>query len=352
LSERHRLRRLVVSRRELSSLSREKTVVLALLVQLFVAAFSSFLVVGLTSLYSPGSVPGSVTVAAVGDASGEFVTAAGEIEGLDARVVSDLEAATAAFERGRVDGVVEARRADGRIAVEATAPANSLRKTLVVVRLRAALEALERAERLERSDDLERTLVPLPPAVDASQYYGFTYTVLVPLLLFLPVFISGALVIDSVTEERERGTLSLLRVTPLSLVEIVDGKALAAGALAPAQATLWAVLLAANGIRVANLPLLVGFVAALAALAVCGGAALSLALSERGRAQLVYSVCLLGFFTAGAFLPEHPATTAALLAIDSPGPLTVASVVGYALLAVVAVFGLRGLVGRVDAETL
>ena len=50
--------RATIARRDLASLRSEKTIVLALLIQLFIAAFSSFLVVGLTSLYDPGSVQG------------------------------------------------------------------------------------------------------------------------------------------------------------------------------------------------------------------------------------------------------------------------------------------------------
>ena len=51
-------RRLAIANRELVSLSTEKTIVLALLIQLFIAAFSSCLVVGLVSLYDPGGVDG------------------------------------------------------------------------------------------------------------------------------------------------------------------------------------------------------------------------------------------------------------------------------------------------------
>lgn len=32
-------------------------------------------------------------------------------------------------------------------------------------------------------------------------YFGFTYTVLVPLLTFLPVFLSGSIAVDAITEE-------------------------------------------------------------------------------------------------------------------------------------------------------
>ena len=69
----------MVARRDVRSLSREKTIVLALLIQLFVAGFSSFLVVGLTSLYDPGSVStGEVEMAVTGDARDELLEAGAE----------------------------------------------------------------------------------------------------------------------------------------------------------------------------------------------------------------------------------------------------------------------------------
>ena len=63
---------LVVARRDLASLSREKTIVLALAIQLFIAAFSSFLLVGLVSLYDPASAPGGdIDVGVAGNASAD-----------------------------------------------------------------------------------------------------------------------------------------------------------------------------------------------------------------------------------------------------------------------------------------
>jgi ABC-type Na+ efflux pump permease subunit len=353
LSESGARGRLVVGRRELSSLSREKTIVLALVIQLFVAGFSSFLVVGLTSLYSPATVSGGgVEVAVVGDAGGEFVEAAEAAGGLRVDPYADPTAANAAFESGAVDALVEARTREGRIHVTVTAPEEGLRKTLVVVRVRAALETLERVERAERAGSLESGVVPLPPPVDASPYLGFTYTVLVPVLLLLPAFIVGSVAVDGITEEVERGTLELLRVTPLSLAAIVEGKALALAALGPAQALLWVGLLSLNGIPVANIGRVAAFVAALSVAAVSVGVGTTLLVADRQRAQLLYSFGVLGLLTAATALPEGPTSTAALLAIDSPGPLTDAAVAGYALVAVGLALLVRWYVGRVDPETL
>jgi len=58
--------RIRIALRELSTLKSEKTIVLALLIQLVIAAFSSFLVVGLVSLYDPASAGGQDLLHAVG----------------------------------------------------------------------------------------------------------------------------------------------------------------------------------------------------------------------------------------------------------------------------------------------
>ncbi|MFB6160395.1 MAG: ABC transporter permease [Haloferacaceae archaeon] len=342
--------RLVVARRELRSLRAEKTIVLALLIQLFIAAFSSFLVVGLVSLYDPGSVEGYGTeVAVAGDeaAVDDLVAAAGTVEGLDARAYGGVEPARNAFATGRVDAVLVAETRSDRVFVTALVPDGDVRTTVIVVQLRDALRAFERAERAERGAFLRRTPLPLPPRAGASPYFGFTYTVLLPLLLFLPVFLGGSIAVDSVTEEVERGTLELLRVAPVTPAGIVDGKALAAAGLAPIQALAWVALLELNGTHVANLPLLVVLVAALAVVVVALGAGLGLVAAERRVAQLAYSLGTLVLFGGTTLLPGGPVNLAARLAIDSAPPGATAVVAAYAVGAVVGYAGLRALVERV-----
>ncbi len=343
--------RLAIGRREIGSLSREKTIVLALLIQLVIAAFSSFLVVGLTSIYEPGAAEDDVIVGVTGEEADELMLAAASVDGLQARRYDDSDVRSA-FDRNEIQAIATVERRGGRIAVDIEAPQSSIQKTLIVVELRAALEELERTERAERSDHLAFDPLPLPPSVDASPYFGFSYTVLVPLLMFLPVFISGAVVVDSLTEEIERGTLELLRVTPASLLEIVEGKAGVLAALVPLQVTLWIVLLELNDIAIANPVAILVFASAVAVLAVVFAAALALAVPIRQRAQLSYSLGLLAAFAVAALLPEHPATTVALLAIDSATITTYAHLGG----AVVAALGfaavLRVWVRNFDAESL
>lgn len=341
--------RLVLARRELRSLRAEKTIVLALLIQVFVAAFSSFLVVGLVSLYDPASVEGyQVEVGVVGDddAAAELSAVVAETDGLVARTYDEDGRARAAFDRGDLDAVVRAERSGGRTSVTALAPDSDVRTTLVVVQLRDALRTFERAERAERTGYLDSRPLTLPPAGSASPYYGFTYTVLLPLLLFLPVFIGGSIAVDSITEERQRGTLELLRAAPLSATDVVDGKALAAAGLAPVQAALWVGLLELNGTSVANLPHLLVLVAALSTVVVTLAATLALLTAERRVAQLSYSMGTLVLIGGTTLHEDGPVGLTARLALDSAGPGATLAVAGYAAAAVVGYLALRRVVAR------
>jgi ABC-type Na+ efflux pump permease subunit len=346
---------LTIARRELQVLKAEKTIVLALLIQVFIAAFSSFLVVGLVSLYDPGGVQGyqvDVALAGTDSEARELLAVTNDHPGVRSVPYETREAALAAFQEGDVEAVLVAQRRDGRTFVRATVPDSNIETTVTVVQVREVLRAFERAERAERTTSLERTPLNLPPQGTSSPYFGFTYTVLVPLLLFLPVFISGSLAVDSLTEERDRGTLELLRVAPVSFGDIVDGKLLAAAGLAPAQAALWIALLRANGTSVAHPFLLVAFVGSLAVLVVSLALAIAIVAPDRRTAQLLYSVAVLLVFGGTAVLPVNPANTAARLAIDSADPTSAATVVAVAVVGVCAYLGLRWLTRRVDPATL
>ena len=345
--------RVVIARRDVASLSREKTIVLALFIQLFVAAFSSFLVVGLTSLYDPGSVSaGEIVVGVSGEHADALIDAARGQQGVRAVEYNTTTAAREAYVDGQLHAALLTADSGGRITVDVLAPEENIRTTLIVTEVRDLLEAVERNERIARATHLDRQTVPVPGEVDASPYFGFTYTVLVPLLLFLPPFISGSIAVDAFTEEVERGTMELLRVAPVTLVDIVDGKAMGMIAIAPVQAGMWIVLLGVNDITVANpIPLLV-VVSAFATVVVVLGLLLGILAGKRRQAQLLYSVVVLFVFGTLVFLPEHPATTVAKLAVDSATTLTFAHVAGYAVAATLAYFLARAVARRTDPEGL
>ncbi|SHH63343.1 ABC-type Na+ efflux pump, permease component [Halobaculum gomorrense] len=350
--------RWTIARRELASLRSEKTILLALVIQLFVAAFSSFLVVGLVSLYDPGAAAGySVETAVAGDDTGDLALALERTDGMEPRRYPTRQAAADAFADGRVDAAMLATATErGTVEVRVLVPEGSVGTTLVVVRAREALRAFERLERDQRSASLSAETLALPPQAGSSPYFGFTYTVLVPLLLFLPVFIAGSVTVDSLTEELERGTLELLRVAPVTMTNIVEGKLLAAAGLAPVQAALWLALLSVNGTAIAPAPSalvtaagvvgLLGLTAGLAALVTALGAALALTAPDRRAAQTVYSLGVLGLFGAAALSPANPANVAAKLAVGSADPASYLVVVAVLVAGGVAVWVARAGVAR------
>jgi ABC-type Na+ efflux pump permease subunit len=319
-------------------------VVLALAIQLFIAAFSSFLVVGLVSLYDPGS--GSVEFAVAGDADG-LVELVEEETGWTATTHATREEAVDSFERRDADAVLLVERSGGGEDVEVTllAPRSDLRTTLVVSAARDLLRGYEDAERERRAESLDVEPLEVPEG-GASPYHGFTYAVLVPLLMFLPVFISGSIAADSVTEEFERGTLDLLRVSPLSDAAVFDGKTATAVVIAPAQAVLWLALLRLNGVLVASPVALTALVAGVTAIAVGFGAVVALSFRERKQAQFVYSVGVMAFFAVTFALPEPSANTVAKLAAGSATPATYGHVAAYVVFGCVAYAVARRLAGR------
>jgi len=349
--------RIAIGLRDLASLKREKTIVLALLIQLFVAAFSSFLVVGLTSLYDPGSVDDAeIAVGVSGEVRDDLLDATRAHDGVVGVQFESRADAMAAFDDGRVQAVLTGRSvptaSGNRLAVDAVAPAENLRTTLVVVQLRRVLSTLEDTERADRVGSLSYRPIEPPARTDASPYFGFTYTILVPLLVFLPPFISGSIAVDSITEEIEQGTLELLRVAPVSLTDVVDGKAAGMILLAPVQVLLWIALLAVNGIPVHNPVTLVLLVTAITTVVVAVGVVLGLVTRTRQQAQLLYSTLVLVLFGLAALLPEHPATTVAKLAVASGSLGTLAHVALYVVLALAVALVTRRYVDGVDAESL
>jgi len=322
--------------RELASLRSEKTIILAIVIQLFIAAFSSFLVVGLVSLSDPGSTAGSydITIGISGEASEELQRIVETGDAMEPVVFDDRGAAMTAFADRRVDAVIHTKASDdGRIHADAVAPDGDFRTTLIVTQLKSALSEIEREKRAALTHRLERTPLTVPEQSDSSPYFGFTYTVLIPVLVFLPAFISGSIASDSIAEELERGTFELLRVAPLSVPDIIDGKSLTMVAIAPAQAGTWLFLLALDGTKIVHPGAILALVTGLTGLLVVLGAALALTIEKRREAQLSFSLLSLGLFGATFLLPENLSNLVAKLAIGSPTVVSAVTLVGTIVVA-------------------
>lgn len=331
-----------IAKREANAITREKTIVLAILVQLLVAGFSSILFVGLVGLYDPGPETGVVRVGVAGNATPSLHAALEDSSGTTPVTYASRSGARTAFEQGSVDAVMYGTvNASGVVHVTAIAPEGAFRTTLVVVELRDALGRLERILRRQYADRLIREPIPVPQRGTGSQLYSLAYTVLVPLLVLLPAFIAGSIAVDSLAEEIERGTMELLRVSPATPTAIFDGKAVTAIASAPVQAVAWIALLHLNGTSVGYPGTILVVVTAYTTVAVALGMAIGAAVPRRRDAQLLYSFATLVVLAVATVTPASPVNVIAKLGIATPTPVT-----WVAVLASVIVAGLAYLLSR------
>lgn len=315
-----------------------------MLIQVFVAGLSSFLVVGLSAITDPSAIPSSTqpTVAVAGD---EEVVQGLVDAGLSANRHPDVEGALAAFTDGRADAalVVEDPPANGTTTrMSLYLPDGDIRATITLVHVKETLQTYERDLRETRSDRLAFDPIYVTTSADSSSF-EFAYSLLIPLLVFLPVVLAGALTADSLTEEVQRGTLSLLLASPATAADVVEGKVLANVAIAPILTVVWLALLALNGLTVPpiNGVLIVAFATGAAAVMSLIAAGVGLWVRDRNKAQVLYTQALLFLIVASLLLPVSPVNAVALLAAGSETLMVHLVVAGSLAAALVGAVALR-----------
>jgi ABC-2 type transport system permease protein len=93
--------------------------------------------------------------------------------------------------------------------------------------------------------------------------------VMLAVLLFLPLFLFGNMVIDSVVGEKERKTGEILIAMPISQGEILFGKGLAVVGISALQVAMWIIVLVGAGFAIKNV-ILVYFLVVLTAIPIVG----------------------------------------------------------------------------------
>jgi ABC-type Na+ efflux pump permease subunit len=340
-----------VAGKELRDIAREKTIVVALLVQFFIAAFSAFLTVGLMGLYDPGSVSSrpAADVGYVGSGGFEAVLRTAPNLHVHANATDPI----ARFSRGELDAVVqESVGPDGVRTVTLVVPDGELKSTLLVTQFRDLLQSYETQLRQANQPRLQHRLLELPAQDHQGAVpYPFVYATLLPLLLLTPVFLSGAIAGDAFSGEIQSRTLLLLRSAPTSLARILLGKLLVPLLLAPAQFLLWSGLLALNGLRVGNLGWLMLLSAALTLL-LCGlGFALAARLGRDGPTQAAYALVAIVLAVASLFLPRDPLNLIARLGsgeVDGTALATLGLIAAGAVAC--AFFGIRDATQRIRRD--
>jgi ABC-type Na+ efflux pump permease subunit len=350
----------VVAKKEFRGLASEKTILLAVLLQVFIALFSSFLMVGLTSMYDPAALSGyshfRYDIAYAGNESPLL----GYLEGSTALRVHQMDLSTAVelLKERRISAVVYVpdTRPDSDDPVKITlyTLTDDLQGAVVDVRLKSVFLQYEQDLRTIRAGRLDVTPIPLqvPTPAGSGDFYGFVYGLLVPLLVFLPGILSAALIIDLITEEYQHGTLETLISTPVTFAEMVWGKVLVCAILVPVQAGAWILLLSVNRIAIDNPGLILLHVTLASLLLILLGAVCALHYRERTAAQFVFSTALVVILLLVLALPYNPLNLVARLAVGTAGidQWIALGAIGFAVIALG--YGMQkyaGRIGRVES---
>lgn len=302
-------------KREIAVVARERTILIAFAIQLFIASFSSALLLSLLSLYDPDSVTTSVRVnlrvGVTGEASAAL-TPLLEARGLRVVAFENLEDGQRSYQENKIDTLILAPRAENSIMqLRLYVPRAEARAAMIQLVLQEPLKQYENALRAQNGLTVRYTeLKGAPPTT-----FEFLYSVILPVLLFFPAFVAGNLVADSLTEEFELKTMETLLSAPVSWRAIVGAKILAAVFIALLQGALWLGLLILNRAELHNIPLLLAMGGLLAGMFGAAAAFVAILFKNREQAQFVYALLLTGGMAAGFLFGVSPLTTIARLAI-------------------------------------
>jgi len=299
---------------ELKSVRKEKTIMFAILIQLFIASFSSILLVGLMAFYDPDSIGQNTNidlrVGVIGDNQNRF-TALLRQRNLHVRVFTDADEAQRAFKAGSIDTIVFIPDVKNNILeMKLVLPEMDSRATIVLMVLRGPLEQYENYLRKQLGVQVRYGDMGGKPYTT----YEFLYTIIIPVLMFFPAFVAGSMVVDSISEEIQNNTLATLLSAPVSLNLILFAKMAASVVIAIMQCILWALLLQFNGFAIQNLVLVLAFSMIIAATISLTAALISLLFRDRERSQFIYSIIVVIAVGVSFFLDPSPFGMVARLA--------------------------------------
>jgi ABC-2 type transport system permease protein len=317
----------IIMHKEFRGLFNERTILLAVLLQLFVAMFSSFLMVGLTSMYDPSSLSKysrfrySIAYAGNDSALRDYLGASPDFNVYD----MDLSPAVAALQERKLAAVIyapdTAPDAADPIKITLYTLQNDLQSAIVNVKLKDIFLKYEKDLRGVRAVRLVERPLPLqlPLSRGGGDFYEFVYGLLIPMLVFMPAIIASALVIDLITEEYQHETLETLISTPVTFTEMVWGKVLACELMVPVQAGAWILLLMINGIAIENAGLILLQVSVTSFILVLLGTLTALHYRERTAAQFIFSTALVVVMLLALAVPDNPLNLLTRLAVGTAG---------------------------------
>lgn len=301
-------------KREISSVIRDRTIVIAVLIQLFIASFSSALLLGMLSLYDADTIlqfgGRGITIGVTDENQlGSFMSE----RGLTVFSFASLSEAEAAFFQGQVNAIVDTPPQDvnGLTEIQLYLPDSDAASSLIRMVIQEPLKQYENYLRTQKGVEVRYTDLKGKP----STSFEFVYSVLLPMLMFFPAFVAGSMTIDSLTEEMENNTLQTLLSAPLTVNGMIGAKIASAVILAILQCGAWLVLLKLNGIAIQNIGWIFTLALVIAGITSTSAALGAILLQDRERSQFIYSLMLLAGVAISILVDLSPITVMSRLAI-------------------------------------
>lgn len=304
-----------VVKRELWSVMRDFTIVISIVIQAFIASFSSAMLLGVLSLYDADTIMkyggAGIKIAMVGPADNQLQTFLTDY-GINMVPYAALDSAEAGFSQGQVNAILVVPQNVGPgTEVKLYLPNSDTFSSLIRMVIQEPLKQYENYLRVQNGIEVRYTDLKGKPTTT----FEFIYSVLLPMLMFFPAFVAGSMVVDSLTEEVENNTLQTLLSAPLTINGIISAKITAAVCLAIAQCLAWLTLLRLNRVAIQNLPWILLLALIIAGITTTGAALGTVLLKDRERSQFVYSLMLMAAVAISTLLDLSPIKTISRLAI-------------------------------------
>ena len=306
---------LAVVKKELGSVLRDRTILIAILIQLFIASFSSGLLLGMLSLYDADTIlrfGGSwIRIGVVGSAEAPLDTFLAD-RGLTVISFTTLTQAQSAFYKGQISAIVDTpQAANGVTEIKFYLPDSNTTSSLIRTVIQEPLKQYENYLRSQNGVEMHYTDLQGKP----STSFEFVYSVLLPMLMFFPAFVAGSLSIDTLTEEFENNTVQTLLSAPLTVNGLVGAKISAVLILSGLQSGAWLILVKLNGTAIQNTGWIFLLALIVSGITSTSAALVAVLLKDRERSQFIYAQLLLAAVAISSLLNLSPMVTLSRLAI-------------------------------------
>jgi ABC-type Na+ efflux pump permease subunit len=334
---------LKIAIKDLKAAIKERTLISIIGLQLFVALFASVITFGLLVLYNPSfsgyAIEKDVRIGFVGDA--EILE-----DILDPYASFDsINDALNDFYAGKIDAIVW-------LPVESKSDVNIVRLFLPKEEIKAIQASLLLKEKLKDYQYRLREMKNIPPSIELNMYsadlkkvdvpesisisFKFIYIMLIPLLIITTAATAAGMFIDLISEEIETKTVHVLLSTPLEAKDVIWGKILSSIILAIVLTPTWIFLLMLNGIEVRNMGLVMLLCISISMIFL-SVSAFSISISkDRERAQLLFSLAIVGLIPLMFTSPELPVLLTARIAAGSPFHMS--HVLLYSILGLISLY--------------